>query len=104
MLFKKSLAQDLEQSVKDAKTVLKQEPASLNGSIGANTVFYKANGIVPRRDLFYWVFTANLNLTLFNKISLPFTAVVTQQDKNYSSGLDKFSQPFNQFGISPRYR
>lgn len=103
-LFKKSLAQDLEQSVKDAKTVLKQEPASIQGSIGANTVFYNANGIAPRRDPFYWVFNANLNLTLFNKVSLPFTAVITQQDKNYSNGLDKFSQPFNQFGISPRYR
>lgn len=104
MLVNKSLAQDLEQSVKEAKNTIKQEPVSLSGSIGANTVFYKANGIAPRRDPFYWVLTANLNVSLFNKISVPFTAVITQQDKNYSNGLDKFSQPFNQFGISPKYK
>ncbi len=103
-VFTKVLAQDVEQSLKDAKNTFKQDPVSVNGSIGANTVFYNAQGIAPRRDPFYWVLNANLNISLFNKVSVPFTAVITQQDKNYSNGLDKFSQPFNQFGISPRYK
>lgn len=104
MLMNKGLAQDVEQSVKMAKTTLKEDPLAVKGSVGISSVAYKAYGIAPRRDPFYWIFNANMSLTLFNKVSLPFTAVVTQQDKNYSSGLDKFSQPFNQFGISPHYR
>lgn len=76
----------------------------MGGSVGAQAVGYEANGIAPRRDPFYWVVSANLNITLLNKISVPFSAVITQQDKQYTSGIDKFSQPFNQFGISPRYK
>lgn len=104
MLFKESLAQDVEQAWQNSKNILKEPSVSIAGSIGANSIFYQAHGIAPRRDPFYWVLNANLNFTLFNKVSIPFTAVITQQDKNYTNGLDKFSQPFNQFGISPRYK
>jgi len=104
MLFKESLAQDVEQTLRDSKNILREDPVSVTGSVGASSVLYRAYGIAPRRDPFYWVLNANLNITLFNKVSIPFTAVITQQDKNYSNGLDKFSQPFNQFGISPRYK
>jgi hypothetical protein len=97
-------SQDVEQVMKDARSTAKQPPVEVTGSIGANSVFYQAQGIAPRRDPFYWVLNANLNFNLFNKISVPFSAVVTQQDKNFSNGLDKFSQPFNQFGISPKYK
>ena len=104
MILKQGLAQDVEQTLKDSKNILKENPVSVTGSIGANAVGYNAFGIAPRRDPFYWVLNANLNITLFNKVSVPFTAVITQQDKNYTNGLDKFSQPFNQFGLSPRYK
>ncbi len=104
LLIKKGFAQDLETTVSEAKKTLKEDPFSVNGSLGLNSVFYKAKGILPRRDPFYWVLNAQLQFTLFNKVSVPFTAVVTQQDKNFSHGLDRFSQPFNQFGLSPKYR
>jgi hypothetical protein len=97
------LSQDVLQTIDETKKNLKQ-PLAVTGSLGANSVFYRVTGIAPRRDPFYWVVNANLTFLLFNKISVPFTAVITQQDKNYSNGLDKFSQPFNQFGISPRYK
>jgi len=80
MLFKESLAQDVEQTLKDSKNILRNDPATLSGSIGANSVLYQSYGIAPRRDPFYWVLNANLNLTLFNKVSVPFTAVITQQE------------------------
>ncbi|PBQ32315.1 hypothetical protein CNR22_11220 [Sphingobacteriaceae bacterium] len=104
MILNKGFAQDVEQTLRNVKNIPNEVPLSVTGSIAANMVFYKADGIAPRRDPFYWTLNANLNLTLFNKVNVPFTAVITQQDKNYSSGLDKFSQPFNQFGISPQYR
>ncbi len=99
-----SYAQDVEQAFKNIKEIPKQDPVSINGSISASSVFYQAIGIKPRRDPFYWVINANLTISLFNKISVPFSATFTQQDKNYSNGLDKFSQPFNQFGLSPKYK
>jgi hypothetical protein len=98
------LSQDIEQTVKDARNILRKEVVSASGSIGASSVFYRAEGIQPRRDPFYWVLNANLNFTIFDKISVPFSAVITQRDNKYTNGLDRFSAPFNQFGISPKYR
>lgn len=86
------MAQDIEKSVSEAKNLFKADPVSITGSIGANAVGYKSYGIQPRRDPFYWTINANLSVSLFNKVSVPFTAVITQQDKNYTNGLDKFSQ------------
>ncbi len=97
-------AQDVEQEIKKIKDLPNQDPVTVNGGLSASSVFYQAHGIKARRDPFYWVLNANLTFTLFNKVSIPFSATFTQQDKNYSNGLDKFSQPFNQFGLSPHYK
>ncbi len=97
-------AQDVEQAFKDLKNIKNQDPLGMSGTLSASSVFYSAKGIKPRRDPFYWVINANVTFTLFNKVTVPFSATFTQQDKNYSNGLDKFSQPFNQFGLSPRYK
>lgn len=109
-------AQDVEQKLKELKelkNILKEEPLSVTGSIGANTTFYQPYGIQPRRDPFFWSVNANLTFSILNKVTIPFTAVITQQDKNFTNGLDKFkgkynyrqfSQAFNQFGISPKYK
>lgn len=97
-------AQDVEQTIKNIKELPKQDPLTVNGSLSASTVSYKVFGIPPRRDPFYWVINANLTFTILNKVSVPFSATFTQQDKNYSNGLDKFSQPYNQFGLSPKYK
>jgi hypothetical protein len=104
LLFNEASAQDVEQAVKQARSTFTSQPIGVSGSIGASDVVYQAQGIAPRRDPHYWVVNANLNLTLFEKVSVPFSAVITQQDKNLSHGLDRFSQPFNQFGLSPKYK
>lgn len=97
-------AQDVEKTFKDLKELKNQDPLGMSGTLSASSVFYSAKGIKPRRDPFYWVINANVTFTLFDKVSVPFSATFTQQDKNYTNGLDKFSQPFNQFGLSPRYK
>ena len=97
-------AQDVEKLIPDAKELLNQDPVSIQGGIGTSFVFYSAQGIQSRRDPFYWALNGNLNITVLNKLSCPFSFTLTQQDKNFSNGLDKFSQPFNQFGISPTYK
>jgi len=90
--------------ISDAKGILKNDPLTFSGGINANMTFYDAKGIENRRDPFYWSFSGNLNISVFGKISCPLTFTMTQQDKKFTNGLDKFSQPFNQFGISPSYK
>jgi hypothetical protein len=97
-------AQDVEKTIADLRQVKKREVLTVTGSVPENNVFYHSKGITQRRDPFYWILNANLTFLLFEKISVPFTAVFTQQDKNYSHGLGNFSQAFNQFGISPKYK
>lgn len=99
-----SYGQDVEETIKKIKELPNQDPLMVNGSLNASSVFYKAYGIKPRRDPFYWVINANITFSIYNKITIPFSATFTQQDKNFTNGLDKFSQPFNQFGLSPRYK
>lgn len=99
-----SFAQNIEQVYSDTKGLLKNDPLNFSGGINANMTFYDAQGIENRRDPFYWSVSGNLNISVFGKISCPLSFTVTQQDKKFTHGLDKFSQPFNQFGISPSYK
>jgi hypothetical protein len=86
-------------SAQDVEQVIKAKPVTISGGVTANTTFYNAQGIANRRDPFYWLFNANLNLNLFGIIQAPFALTLTQQDKRFSQ-----PQPFNRFGISPRYK
>jgi hypothetical protein len=77
-------AQTLEKGVK------------LNGSLSIGAAYYTGNGINARRPPFNWYLSGAPTLTLFG-ISMPFSLVVSDQDR-------RFSQPFNQYGVSPRYK
>jgi hypothetical protein len=83
-------AQDLA-NIKDAK------PVTLHGSLGANLIFYGVDGIAARQDPFTYGFNANATLSLYS-ISMPFSFTW------YNNNKSNFSQPFNQFGISPTYK
>jgi hypothetical protein len=99
-----TFSQDVEKTISDIKDIFKQDPLSITGGIGSSFVFYDAKGIKSRRDPFYWALNGNLNISILGKISCPFTFTMTQQDKKLTNGLNKFSQPFNQFGLSPHYK
>lgn len=96
--------QDLESEMKNLKTSVKENPVKVSGSLGASSTYYEAQGISPRRDPFYYVLNANLQISILNKISIPFSAVFTQQNRTYTNGLENYTKQFNQFGMSPRYR
>jgi len=81
------------QDLSDIKNV---KPVTLTGSLGTNMVFYNANGIKGRQDPFAYGFNANATLSLYG-ISMPFSFTWYNHNSNYS-------QPFNQFGISPKYK
>jgi hypothetical protein len=86
------IAQDLE-------TIRDQKILAVNGGVNVSTTFYDAQGIDNRRDPFYWMLNANLNLNFLNVVQAPFSMTLSQQDKKFSQ-----PQPFNRFGLSPRYK
>lgn len=87
------LSQDIE-TFKDRKFV------EYGGGVSATTTFYDAAGIANRRDPFYWQLSANLNFSfLGGLVQAPFSMTLSQQSKSISQ-----PQPFNRFGISPKYK
>ncbi|MET0391580.1 MAG: hypothetical protein ABW019_00510 [Chitinophagaceae bacterium] len=82
-------AQDISQMVT-------QKPVRLSGGIDLRGIFYKANGIDPRRKPFSWIASGNVNIALYG-FDIPLNFTISEQDRS-------FSQPFNQFGLSPRYK
>ncbi|MDP4256024.1 MAG: hypothetical protein Q8938_18595, partial [Bacteroidota bacterium] len=73
-----------------------QKPVSLRGSAQIRGIFYGASGIPDRRTPFSYLFAGNLTADLYG-VSIPMNFSISEQDRS-------FSQPFNQFGISPHYK
>ena len=69
----------------------------LSGGIGVNVGTYNAFGIDNRRDPLQYLFNANLNIRILDKVDIPLGVTVSQQET-------RFLQPNNIYGISPRYR
>lgn len=86
-----SLAQDLS-NIKEIK------PFSIEGNIGLNSSYYSNFGtILNRQSPFGFGLNANATISLYG-ISMPFSF------NWYSNEKAGFTQPFNQFGISPTYK
>ena len=83
-------------SAQDIGQLATQKPVRLSGGIDLRGIFYNANGIAPRRKPFSWIASGNLNIALYG-FDIPLSFTISEQDRN-------FSQPFNQFGLSPRYK
>ncbi|GAA5042358.1 hypothetical protein GCM10011506_44240 [Marivirga lumbricoides] len=86
-----------ENLTEKAKEKVK-EGFKISGFLSANAVGYHVSGIPNRREPFYWIFSGNLNIS-FLEWSIPITATVSQQESDFDAQL-----PFNQFGVSPRYK
>ncbi len=74
-----------------------KHPLKISGGANINTGFYTAFGAPSRRPPFTYALQANLNLKLLGVIDAPFSASFSQQQAG-------FTQPFNQVGISPKYK
>lgn len=77
-------------------THFKDNKSSIHGSVSATGIFYNAQGITPRKTPFSYILNGNLIVNL-KGFTLPFS--FTYSDRNKS-----FRQPFNQFGLSPKYK
>lgn len=68
----------------------------LEGNLFLQTGFYQVQGIRAREPNFPYLLQCNASAYL-GQVELPFTVI-------YSNFQRDFRQPFNQFGISPRYK
>ncbi|WP_316848301.1 hypothetical protein [Pedobacter psychrodurus] len=85
----KVLSQDVEQLVK-------AKPFTINGTMGLGLGTYSVNGIPARQRDFSYIFNGAPTLSIYG-VSFPFSVVVSDQQRSYT-------QPFNQYGISPTYK
>lgn len=92
----RSYAQVEEDSTSNKLVELAKEKVKISGGFGGMGTFYSASGVTQQRDPFFWQLNANVNIQIGN-VSIPFSAVVNQQERS-------FTQPFNQYGLSPRYK
>nr|WP_121273793.1 hypothetical protein [Pedobacter schmidteae] len=83
------VAQDIEQLVK-------QKPFSINGTLGLGIGTYNSSGIPARQRAFSYLFNGSPTISIYG-VSFPFSVVVSDQQRG-------FTQPFNQYGISPTYK
>jgi hypothetical protein len=74
----------------------KSKPFRIHGTTNLNLIGYYVNGIPYRADPFSAIFSANITTTFYG-IELPLSFTISNKQENYS-------QPFNQFGMSPRWK
>ena len=79
----------------DIQNIKNQKPVTFHGSI-ANTFLFLNSGKPGENPQLIWAVSANATLSVYG-IDLPFSFTFSDKKANYS-------QPFNQFGLSPRYK
>jgi hypothetical protein len=89
LIFGKSEAQDIA-------SFKKQKPFEIRGSVSAGLMFYGVSGIQNRRQPFSWYLSGAPTLKIYG-VTMPFSLTVSEQER-------RFSQPFNQYGVSPYYK
>ncbi len=78
------------------ENITKEKPVKLSGSLSLGSWYNHTTGINDRREPFSWYITGAPTVTLYG-IVLPFSFTISEQQRY-------FSQPFNQFGVSPYYK
>ncbi len=86
----------LHATAQDLATLGQQDNFRLSAGLQAQFTFYQAHGIDPRRTPWSWSLSGTPTATIAG-VDLPFLLVIGDQQRS-------FQQPFNQFGISPKYK
>ncbi|HRD53802.1 MAG TPA: hypothetical protein PKY96_14265 [Flavobacteriales bacterium] len=89
VLLSLACAQDIQQ-------VNLKKPVTLSGNLSFSMESYSVNGISPRRQPFTWTLSGAPTLTVLG-VQMPFQLLLGNFE-------NRFYQPFNQYGISPRYK
>ncbi len=73
-----------------------QEPFKLSGQIHTRFTFFNANGRPSNREDLSWYIQGSPTISVYG-IEIPFSFMLSEQQRD-------FRQPFNQFGLSPKYK
>lgn len=92
-----TIAESSEKTKDSSKFYNKvKDNVKINGGLGLTGAYYNSFGSPAQRDPFYWQVAGNLNITM-GQFSFPFSVTINQQERS-------FTQPFNQYGVSPKYK
>src|SRR5690606_11056010 len=80
----------------DLSSLKGQQPFGFHGGLELRGIYYHANGIANRREPFTYLLSGSPTISLYGW-SIPFSFAVSKDERS-------FRQPFNQFGMSPRYK
>ena len=115
-----SLAQDvgqLKNQIKklNPKNLLKDKSIKVSGEITAKNIFYSAWGIENRQIPFNYLYSGNLNVSIFGKINMPVSFSFANQNASFQQGIGdsfqnlwnrrpRFAQPINRMLMKPSYK
>jgi hypothetical protein len=88
-LVRPAIAQDIE-------SINFKKPVKFSGTLNLQLEQYAASGIENRKQATSWMITGTPTLTVLG-IQIPFSFLLSNFENRYY-------QPFNQYGISPRYK
>lgn len=83
-------------NTQNLETIKDQKPFVISGNLEINWVLYGAKCIPSRAETFSYVLSGYSVVSIYG-IELPFSAIFSDKGRSYS-------QPFNQFGLSPYYK
>ena len=86
----------IQAAAQDLTQIASQKPVTISGTVDLRAIGYNSKGISPRRSPLSWVISGSPTISLYG-IRIPVSFTFTEQERS-------FSQPFNQFGLSPTYK
>jgi hypothetical protein len=90
------MALSIQSRAQDVEQIANQKPFVINGTLGLGVGTYSSSGIPARQRAFSYLLSGAPTVSVYG-VSFPFSVVVGDQQRG-------FRQPFNQYGISPRYK
>ena len=83
----------------DLGSIKKEDIVKVSGGLGLQLTGYTAMGMEAKREPFMWQLNLNMSINILGVINAPFSASISSQAAELST-----PQPFNSFGISPKYK
>jgi len=80
----------------DFTNIQSLKPFTMNGSMEGRGTIYRSYGIEERRQPFSYLLNGSAAISIYG-LNIPFSVSYSDVDRS-------FSQPFNQFGMSPTYK
>lgn len=96
LLFICILLYSYNSMAQDLNAIAAQKPFTIHGAVDVRAIGYQANRIPGRRSPFSWVLSGSPVISVYG-VRIPVSFTFSEQERS-------FSQPFNQFGLSPTYK